>query len=78
MAPKSRRGKARFRRPAQQPAAASVTPITATAFPTTTVNRPIVNAATTAQYDYVTKDLKLIAIIAGSMILLIVILSFIL
>jgi|GEM_PF-6673677 len=78
MAPKSRRGKARFRRPAQQPAAASVIPGTATAFPTTTMNRPTANAATKAQYDYVTRDLKLIAIIAGSMILLIVTLSFIL
>jgi len=76
MAPKSRRNKAKFRRPVQQRPASSATPITATVTQTATASRP--NTAITAQYNYVINDLKLIGGIAGSMILIIIILSFIL
>jgi len=74
MAPKSRRSKAKFRRLVQQPATSS----TATATPTTTTaTRPTTTTAA-VQYDYIINDLKLIGAIAGSMILLIIILSFVL
>lgn len=69
MAPKSRRSKAKFRRLAQQPAASSTTPITTKTTTTTTA---------AVQYAHIINDLKLIGAIAGSMILLIILLSFVL
>ncbi|MEW6142007.1 MAG: hypothetical protein AB1597_02475 [Chloroflexota bacterium] len=77
MAPKSRRGKAKFRRLAQQPSAPSTTKVT-TAAPPTPTTQPTTPTAPTAQYNYITNDLRLVGIVAGSMIILIIILSFVL